>query len=382
MKKSIYLIVAVLVFLSLQSCGDNIDTQEFHYSSAEYETLTQRLNLPTETFEYNIPTSFSGSFPSNNGGNIYHKATLGRVLFYDKMLSVDETVSCASCHHQENAFAENRQVSEGINNLEGTRNSLPLGNTIGFVRYYGTDLSTPSGSFAWDESKKTINEQAKAAILNPVEMGHNMSELVDKLKEQDYYKILFKKVYGNEGVTEANMLDAITEFINSMTSKESKFDEGAKTASAYTNFNNFSASENRGKKLFGDNCGSCHDVNHNSILRSFANNGLDMVYEDKGMGELSPDPSYDGLFKVPSLRNISLTGPYMHDGRFATLMDVVNHYSDGIKNHKNLNSQLRSGNSAKAFNFTDVDKNDLVNYLNTLTDNKFIKAQKFSNPFK
>ena len=380
MKNTFYILLGGFLFFSIQSCTDAVESSIHHYSSDEYELLSQTLDLPAETFDYSIVTNIR----VNRDEDLpFHKATLGRVLFYDKLLSKDESTSCASCHKQEAAFADDVKFSEGLQGQIGTRNSLPLGNTIGFVKYYGTDLNIPTGQFSWDESQETINSQSKAAIVNPIEMGHDMSSLVTKLSQQEYYQILFKKVYGSSGVTENNILDAVTEFVNSFSSRKSPFDDGvAETRTPYENLPTLSLSANRGRNLFNNNCSTCHDPSHNAIIMTAANNGLDLVYEDKGMGPKFSDSSLDGVFKVPSLRNIELTGPYMHDGRFETLEEVVDHYSDGIQNHKNLNSFFKIGDQAKTFDFTSSQKSDLVEYLKSLTDNDFVTTEKYADPFK
>ncbi len=379
MKNAFYLLLGGFLFLSIQSCSDKIDSAVHHYSSDEYELLTQYLNLPEKTFDYTIVSNR----PSIETDLPFHKATLGRVLFYDKLLSVDESTSCSSCHHQENAFADNVRFSEGLNGQIGTRNSLPLGNTIGFVKYYGTDLNVPTGQFSWDESKESINDQSKAAITSSIEMGHDMWSLAKKLNEQDYYQVLFKKVYGNDGITESNILDAITEFVNSFSSRESDFDKGIDIAgSPYSYLPTLSESANNGRVLFNKNCNSCHDISHNAIIMTAANNGLDLNYEDNGMGTKFSNPDLDGVFKVPSLRNIELTGPYMHDGRFETLEEVIDHYSNGIQNHKNLDDLLKIGDEAKTFDFSISEKQDMVAYLKSLTDTEFISTPKYSDPFK
>ena len=380
MKNVFYLLLGGFIILSTQSCTDKIDESLHHYTEAEYEILTRNLTIPEGTYDYSIVTNRR---IERDPDLPFHKATLGRVLFYDKMLSVDESTSCASCHHQELAFADNVKFSEGLKGRIGTRNSLPLGNTIGFVRYYGTDLQVPSGQFSWDESQVSINDQSRAAIVSEIEMGHTMSALVDKVKDVDYYQVLFKKVYGTEGINETNLLDAVTEFVNSFSSREAPFDKAVEqSGNILTSQSLFSESEDNGRSLFNQNCGTCHDVNHNAIILTAANNGLDLVYEDKGMGAKTSNPIYNGVFKVPSLRNIELTGPYMHDGRFETLEEVVDHYSNGIRNHDNLHSSLKIGFQAKKFNFSNTEKQDLVAYLKTLTDQEFITAVKYSDPFK
>ena len=193
MKKSLILFVTLGMFMFAQSCTDKVETDLFHYSEEDYQMLTSTLDLPLETFNYTVVTN--RPVPGFNPDLPFHKATLGRVLFYDKMLSLDESTSCASCHRQEAAFADTEKFSEGLNGQIGKRNSLPLGNTIGFVKYYGTDLSTQTGFFSWDESVETINKQSRAAIVNPIEMGHNMWELAEKIRGQEYYQVLFDKAY-------------------------------------------------------------------------------------------------------------------------------------------------------------------------------------------
>ncbi|MFT4535581.1 MAG: cytochrome c peroxidase [Saprospiraceae bacterium] len=390
MKKSFFLLATFVACLSFQSCTDKKDSEVFHYSTDEYELLSQSLDLPEETHNYTLVTN--RPVPGFNPDLPFHKATLGRVLFYDKELSVDGSTSCASCHKQAAAFADNEKFSEGLEGNIGTRNSLPLGNTIGFVKYYGTDLSFQSGFFSWDERFESINQQSEAAITSSFEMGHSMWELATKIKADEKYQVLFDKAYGDSNpITEANILDAITEFVNSFSSRASKFDKSIPAppntfsqADVFSDFEAFSSSENNGKSLFNTNCSSCHGSSHNAIIRSSANNGLDMVYADKGLGDKDGESYLDGVFKVPSLRNIELTGPYMHDGRFSSLEEVVDHYSDGVQSHPNLSEALRNigNNQAVKFNFSSSDKEDLVNYLRTLTDTDFVTAPKWSDPFK
>lgn len=388
MNKLLLLLVFVGASISFQSCTDDVDSEVFHYTGDEIALLRQTLDLPDETFDYTVVAN--RPIPGFNPDDPFHKATLGRVLFYDKALSVDGSTSCASCHKQSAAFADTEKFSEGLDGQVGTRNSLPLGNTIGFVKYYGTDLSFQSGFFSWDEKFESIDDQSKAAITSPIEMGHSMWELASIIKADEKYQILFDKAYGESNpITEENILDAVTEFVNSLSSRASKFDKSLPAASnfgaadVFSDFDGFSSSENRGKKLFNDNCSSCHGSSHNAIVQSSANNGLDMVYADKGLGAKEGQAYLNGVFKVPSLRNIELSGPYMHDGRFESLEAVVDHYSDGIQNHENLSDALIDPftQSARKMDFSGTDKQDLINYLKTLTDNDFVNAKKWSDPF-
>ena len=389
MNKLILLLVFVGASISFQSCTDDVNSEVFHYTDDEITLLRQTLILPDETYDYTVVAN--RPIPGFNEDDPFHKATLGRVLFYDQALSVDGSTSCASCHKQSAAFADTEKFSEGLDGQVGTRNSLPLGNTIGFVKYYGTDLTIQSGFFSWDEKFESIDEQSKAAITSPIEMGHSMWELASIIKADEKYKILFDKAYGESNpITEGNILDALTEFVNSLSSRESKFDKSLPTVSnfgtpdVFGDFEGFSSSENRGKKLFNENCSSCHGSSHNAIVQSSANNGLDMTYADKGLGAKEGQAYLNGVFKVPSLRNIELSGPYMHDGRFESLEEVVDHYSDGIQNHENLSDALRdqSTQTALKMNLSGTDKQDLINYLFTLTDNDFVNEVKWSDPFK
>jgi cytochrome c peroxidase len=382
-----------IIALLAQSCDDEIKSTYIDYTDAEYEKLTQRLDLPSELFDYS--PDFEEDFFNNHleEGNIQsrrsnHKATLGRVLFYDKTLSINNVISCASCHQQNLAFADDVAFSEGFDGEVTARNSLPLGNTIGFeTSYRGGNSGFGFGNqalFSWDESNNDIASQSKAAITSEIEMGLNMSELVNRLKKQEDYRILFEKAFGNQDILEHRVLEAIEEFVNSIVSNHSKFDAESLVSdfNIFEDFVGFTPQENKGKSLYMDNCASCHSFDHQFTEVATANNGLDLNYEDKGVGEHSSDPSKIGIFKVPFLRNIELTGPYMHDGRFGTLDEVINHYSEGIQNHDNLHNNLRSGSGAKKMNFTDDEKASLKAYLLTLTDKEVIADVKFSDPFK
>ncbi len=392
MKITLSRIFCLFIFALLaQSCDDEIKSTYIDYTDEEYEQLTQRLDLPSELYDYS--PAFEEDFFNNHleEGNIQsrrssHKATLGRVLFYDKTLSINNVISCASCHQQSLAFADDVAFSEGFDGEVTTRNSLPLGNTIGFETSYrgGGNSFGNQALFSWDESNTDISSQSKAAITSEIEMGLNMSELVNRLINQEDYKILFEKAYGDQDILEHRVLEAIEEFVNSIVSNHSKFDAEsmASDLNIFADFVGYTAQENIGKTLYMDNCASCHSFDHQFTEVATANNGLDINYEDKGVGEHSSDPSKIGVFKVPFLRNIELTGPYMHDGRFATLDDVINHYSEGIQNHDNLHNNLRSGDVAKKMNFTDDDKASLKAYLLTLTDKEVIADVKFSDPFK
>ena len=304
-------------------------------------------------------------------------ATLGRVLFYEKQLSANATVACASCHLQANGFSDPNQFSIGFQGVTTARNSMGLANSKFYER----------GHFFWDERADTLEDQVLAPIQDDIEMGLTLEQAESNIIEQDYYPYLFEQAFGDASVTSDRMSLALSQFVRSMVSYQSKYDEGVSS-----NFINFTASENRGRALFNSNrtnCAACHinDANNGNqaILqpnRTF-NNGLDtaLVNDDNGVGDRVNNQNQNGRFKVGSLRNIELTAPYMHDGRFDNLLEVVEHYNSGVQNHPNLDNRLQRNGNPVRMNLSDQEKEDLVSFMLTFTDETFINDDKFSNPF-
>lgn len=308
-------------------------------------------------------------------------ATLGRVLFYDKSLSINNSISCASCHKQENGFTDNTVLSRGFNNGTTARHSMSLVNAI----YY------PNRRFFWDERAATLEQQVLIPVQDAVEMGMRLDTLVNRLRTTPHYPFLFEKAFGNSTINTDRVSKALSQFIRSMISYRSKFDTGFAAIApgsniGNTNFTNYTASENRGKALFFSpqtSCGACHGTQTFTTPRA-ENNGLEAVLIDRGVGSITNNPADNGKFKVPSLKSIALTAPYMHDGRFATLEQVIEHYNSGVQFHPNLSPQLRNGagTGAKRLNLTQQQKDDLLAFLKTLTDNGLLSDAKFSTPFK
>lgn len=379
-----------LLFTMTSCLKDEVEVERFFYTSEEYAIIESVLSLPRdlESYKVTLPQHMK-NFGLQEPIVSDAKATLGRVLFYDKKLSRNNSVNCESCHHQELAFSDDVAHSEGFDGELTPRNSLPLAAAVNFKSSYdggGGSFGFAAAGFFWDERAGSVEEQSTLTIQDNIEMGMDLDELEIKLNQEDHYRLLFRKAYGDEVITKDRILNALSQFVNAFVSKDSKFDEGmAQTFSPFGHFPNFSDSENRGKSLFNENCTSCHSADHSTLSETIANNGLDVVYEDPGVGGITGHAFDLGKFKVPFLRNIALTYPYMHDGRFETLEEVVDHYSTGIQMHENLDHRLRDteniGNPRK-FNFSDQDKEDLVNYLNTLTDTYFVEDAKFSDPFK
>lgn len=331
------------------------------------ETLYEYANIPLPahftTNQLNNADNTPNNNPITNQG-----ATLGRVLFYDKRLSVNDTVACASCHLQANSFADPRQFSTGFEGGLTSRNAMSLAN----ARFYN------NGHFFWDERAASLEDQTLMPIENSVEMGMNLDDLVVKLGAEPYYPPLFEAAFGTPDVTQDRISLALAQFVRSMVAYQSKYDVGLST-----DFSNFTAQENRGRQIFNGRgrCNTCH-VTDAFIAPEARNNGLDLVYTDNGLGDITGNPADDGKFKVPSLRDVALTAPYMHDGRFDTLADVVEFYNSQVQPHPNLDPRLRQPNGQpRRLNLSQADKEALVAFLETLTDQRFTTDTKFSDPF-
>lgn len=302
-------------------------------------------------------------------------ATLGRVLFYDKRLSANNTVSCASCHQPEKGFSDGRPFSVGFAGGLTGRNSMGLTS----ARYY------QSGKFFWDERAATLEDQVLQPIQNAVEMGMTLPELTAKLSDETFYQELFTSAFGDSVITSDRISRALAQFVRSIVSTSTKYDAGV--ASGFTNF---TAQENQGRQIFGaSGCATCHGTDNFVPLVAF-NNGLEFPFVDEGLGAVTGLATDDGKFKVPSLRNIGLTAPYMHDGRFATLEQVVDFYNAGVVDNPNLAAQLRNppgppGSPPPAprrLNLSVAQKGALVAFLRTLTDTTVTTDPRFADPFR
>ncbi|MDX1438827.1 MAG: cytochrome c peroxidase [Rubricoccaceae bacterium] len=297
-------------------------------------------------------------------------ATLGRVLFYDKRLSRNQTTACGSCHLQEHGFADTTAFSTGFEGELTDRNAMSLS----FARFY------TNGRFFWDERAETLEAQTLMPIQDPVEMGMTLDEVVERLEATTFYAGLFEDAFGTPEITPDRMSKALAQFIRSIVAPNSKFDQGRILQGGgrpgSEPLPNFTDSENRGMELFFGvaRCSECHSGDMMAPDRVFSN-GLDRFPEDQGAGF--------GRFKANSLRNIELTAPYMHDGRFNTLEEVVNHYDREIRPHSALFVGLRSqeGGGPIRLNLSEYDRQALVDFLKTLTDTTLATDERWSNPF-
>lgn len=402
-KNFIPLVLLCLVPFLLCSCNgeggeeDSTAPPAGYFSAAEMSILNANLNLPSDLLNYaNLP--LPAHFTTRDAPELDNTpesnpitdigATLGRVLFYDKQLSANNTISCASCHKQNAGFSDNEVLSLGIEGRRTKRNSMTLINS----RYY------ENGRFMWDERAATLEEQVLMPIQDHNEMAMNLDDLVTKLQQLDYYDLLFEKTFGSPEVTTDRIAKALSQYTRSIVSYRSKFDEGLVAAGnpdVYEDMPllpNFTEQEKLGQDIFlrgrnGATCGYCHGGPQN-VNDQAKNNGLMLSYQDQGKGGITGRSADNALFKVPSLRNIALTAPYMHDGRFATLMDVVNHYDNNVKSHANLDFRLTNSDDPSPnaevlkLNLTQEEKEALVAFLHTLTDHEIGRDIKYSDPFK
>ncbi len=357
-------------------------------------------------YDHDLPAQFRTQFvngldntpannPITNAG-----ATLGRVLFWDRRLSKNASVACGSCHAPESGFADNAPQSEGFAGEHTRRNSMPLIN----VRWYGRE------AMFWDERAATLEQQVLMPIQDGAEMGLTLDELVERVAATDYYAPLFEAAFGDSTVSSERISLALAQFVRSIASYRSRWDEGvaAVDGDIALDFPNFSAEENRGKQLFfGQHdantrglCGTCHlqanplafappgpgpDLDNTAIFFQVApsNNGL-LDDSDDGLGETTGLDQDLGKFKSSSLRNVALTAPYMHDGRFASLEEVVEHYNSGVEAHPNLDPALRDpqqGGGPLRLGLDAGDQAALVAFMHTLTDETLATDERWSDPF-
>lgn len=296
---------------------------------------------------------------------------LGKKLFYDKLLSADNTISCSSCHAPEHAFSDNKAFSVGVGGAMGTRNAMPLFNIA-----WADVLLNDAHRYFWDGRKASIEDQVLGPLGDPNEMNQDLSELVSELKQSSVYPPLFKKAFGTDSITMRLVMFAIAQFERTLISSNSKFDKYKRGEESLTQ------SELNGLSIFatekGD-CFHCHGNELNPLFTDFKykNNGLDSIPSDKGLGALTGLPSDMGLFKTPTLRNLSFTAPYMHDGRFNTLEEVVEFYNSQGKDGPTTDENIRKHFPKGGLNLTAEEKQDLINFLKTLDDYEFIVNPNF-----
>ena len=288
-----------------------------------------------------------------------NKILLGRVLFYDPILSRNNIISCASCHSSFSSFTHiDHALSHGINDSIGTRNAPALVNLAW------------QKSFMWDGAINNLDMQALAPISHPAEMGSSINEVVVKLNNSKIYRELFFDAYIDSTVTGEKTLKAIAQFLLTLVSANSKYDK------VISKKDTFTEQELKGYQLFKKNCSSCHQEPL-FTTGDFANNGLkpESLLKDIGRMKITKNPADSLKFKIPTLRNIEYSYPYMHDGRFKRLSEVLNHYMHGINISNTLAPQLQN-----AIKLSSDEKVELINFLLTLSDKEFVFNPKFQYP--
>jgi cytochrome c peroxidase len=402
-----------LVLLSslLLACDDAAPTDEASGTTdttngdgdgdGDLDELSQP-TLPPTTLDYDhaFPAHFTTPFVigSDNtpGDNMTTDAgaTLGRVLFWDRRSSQNGTVSCGSCHRPDAGFSDDVALSEGFAGDLTRRNSMSLLN----ARFYDR------GAMFWDERADTLEDQVLRPIQDAAEMGLTLEELVVRVEGADYYAPLFEDAFGDSEVTVERISFALAQFVRSIASYQSAWDEGVQLVGGEVDqdFPNYTAEQNRGKDLFFGQarCATCHmpanpltppppggqaGPTDNLALwyvNEPVNNGL-FDDDDDGYGEITGQAQDAGKFKSPSLRNVSLTAPYMHDGRFTTLLEVVEHYDSGVENHPNLDPRLRNPQTQmpQRLGLSAEDRSALVAFLETLEDPTLAEDPRWADPF-
>lgn len=303
------------------------------------------------------------------------KVQLGRMLFYDPILSEGEIQACADCHLQADAFDDIRQFSLGVDELAGARNAMSIVN-----------MAWNTNGFFWDGRAETLREQSLLPIQDPLEMNESLEDAVSKLQNQATYRDQFSSAYGSSIVSSEKISLALEQFMMTIVSYNSKYDK------VVAGLDQFTDSEQRGHDLYfseynpafpessGADCAHCHG-GFNFENDRYMNNGLDAGnFDDLGRFLVTGSNADRGRFKVPTLRNIALTAPYMHDGRMNTLEEVIDHYDNGIQISNSLNPALLA-TTYTGLMLTDQDKTDIVNFLHTLTDETITQNSEFSSPF-
>ena len=354
-----YILLFVAVIVALWACKKD---------KAIFEPTPYELEIPSHFPAMNIPADN----PMTVEG-----IELGRKLFYDTRLSLDNSIACSSCHEQQYAFTDPKQFSLGVGDSVGTRNSMALVN-LGWQQF-----------FFWDGRAKTLEEQILGPVPNPVEMHLEWPQAVKKVAESEEYRNEFFRVFGAREITKELVAKAIAQFLRTLISGTSKYDVMYKhenglalTSKEQMIWEAVTNEEKAGYDLFkslnGADCFHCHNGALMQVQK-YSNNGLDAVATDLGRETISGSSADRGKFKVPTLRNIALTAPYMHDGRFATLDEVIEHYSSGIHQSPTIDPLIEYAFQG-GVQLSAEEKQLLKAFLLTLTDYEFIANPKFARP--
>lgn len=328
MRKTLIILILLATILGFNKITDNLFNTPLHFPKTEYDFKKNPI--------------------------IKNRVELGKKLFYDPILSYNNSISCASCHLSYTAFAHtDHQLSHGIYDSIGTRNAPTIQN-LAWNKY-----------FMWDGSISNLNILAHTPITNSKEMGETLNHITKKLNNSKIYKHLFQKAYKCSTINQQQVSDAIAQFLITIISSNSKYDRVINKL----NKESFTEKEQRGYLIFKQNCSSCH-TEPLFTNNSFENNGLEINknLNDYGRYFITKNNDDSFKFKVPTLRNIEVSYPYMHDGRFQNLSMVLLHYTSNIYQQKNISKNLK-----QKINLNNEDKNCLIEFLKTLTDEMYLK---------
>lgn len=372
MKKIFFIVAFFAIGMSFSSCRREGCTDELALNfndkakvddgSCVYENSDSPTPLALE-----IPATFTRflpppTIPADNPTTV-EGVRLGKKLFFDKRLSNDLTQACASCHLPSQSFDDTNRFSVGIDGIAGTRNAMPLFN----------HAWNSNGKFFWDGRANGLENQALDPVTNPIEMHDTWSNVVSKLQADSDYPGLFRAAFGTSKIDSSLATKAIAQYERTLISGNSRFDKYTQREIALT------SSELAGYNLFmsesGADCLHCHGDITNPLWTDnlFHNNGLDATFADNGLGDVTGNPADNGKFKTPSLRNLAFTAPYMHDGRFQTLDEVIDHYSEGLQASPTI-SPLMKHVGTGGVQLTPQEKADLKAFLLSLTDSSFVSG--------
>lgn len=326
-------------------------------------------------YKFNYPVNFGNriTIPPDNLTS-REGVFLGRKLFYETRLSANNKLSCGSCHEQSKAFTDGKSFSVGVDGALTSRNSMALVNLLWARKFF------------WDGRSVGLEQQAAFPLANPHEMGQALEISVEKLRNTEAYPSLFKNAFGDTAITPSRITKAISQFERTLISSNSSYDKYLKkeyqpSPIELGGMNLFMTAPQPDRKIRGADCAHCHG-GVKTYMELFHNNGLDNISKDNGIQSITGLDSDHGRFKIPTLRNIALTAPYMHDGRFASLEQVLNHYSEHLQ-AKHLSPFLKGVSNRKdgtGLQLTTYEKKAVIAFLNMLTDSSFISNPEFSNP--
>jgi cytochrome c peroxidase len=360
--KHLNFLILIIFALPYMACNDDIDND---LAGITYDPVPYVQDLPPALKNIPIPVSN----PLTLDG-----IKLGQHLFYDPILSQDSTISCSSCHNPKNAFTSGTAYATGIYDQQTGRSSMSLVNAA----FY-------SSGMLWDGRANSIETIALATILDPIEMHNTWDDVIKKLKAHPEYPAMFRKAFGINSTEEIDSdlaAKAIAQFVRNITSGNSKYDKFREGLAI------FSDEERQGMDIYFDGdlflpdgeCGHCHNAPLFTTNEYF-NNGIQNAedlddFEDMGKGAISGLRYDNGKFRAPTLRNIVLTAPYMHDGRFNTLEEVLDHYNEGTHAAENTPEIIRD------LKLTEIQKENVIKFLHTLTDTSYLDNPLVRNPYE